>query len=511
MEALKDLDDALCLVFLFSTLPRVGLVKSEHIAKCHRLASEFQHYVMASRSLRKAFVSIKGIYYQASIRGQDVTWVVPHAFSQDRPHDVDFRVMGTFLEIYETLVRFVNLRLYKELNLVYPPAIDKEREDGAAGLAAFVIESTAEIVNRVAAEDKDSGANGTATNAKGKLLKSLAKKIATLDPALAGSGTDADEDAANDGAEATDADSGVPQPVAAPVDASERLPALQDDSVVFEPTAVDDDARMASGSNHATLFAGLVFFLSREVPRAPLEFVIRSCGGTVGWEPTSGAGSPFSATDARITHMVVDRTGSPPPPPPGADPAAWARREFLQPQWVFDSLNAAKLLRTRGYHPGEELPAHLSPFVQKDALGLAYVPPEAKAVEATDGANGVEGDADAAEDVSESEGEDDLDDEEESGEDEAVYEAELKAESAGLTLSEYLTKNSGEAAAAAAAANSDEKKKKKSPADTAAARRQRAAAKERAEEVELAKSVMSRKARDLYDRVDYSRKRRLEE
>ena len=39
---------------------------------------EFMHYIMASKSLKKVFISIKGIYYQAEIMNQTITWVVPH-------------------------------------------------------------------------------------------------------------------------------------------------------------------------------------------------------------------------------------------------------------------------------------------------------------------------------------------------------------------------------------------------------------------------------------------------
>src|SRR4051812_18090284 len=40
------------------------------------------------------------------------------------------------------------------------------------------------------------------------------------------------------------------------------------------------------------LFSKLIFFLSRETPRYVLEFVIRSFGGQVAWDPTAGEGSP---------------------------------------------------------------------------------------------------------------------------------------------------------------------------------------------------------------------------
>ena len=53
------------------------------VENCFRLASEWQLYVMHSRSLRKAFLSIKGVYYQAEVMDQTVTWLVPYQFTQN--------------------------------------------------------------------------------------------------------------------------------------------------------------------------------------------------------------------------------------------------------------------------------------------------------------------------------------------------------------------------------------------------------------------------------------------
>lgn len=39
------------------------------------------------------------------------------------PSDVDFRVMLVFVEFYETLLEFVNFKLYNSLNLKYPPQV----------------------------------------------------------------------------------------------------------------------------------------------------------------------------------------------------------------------------------------------------------------------------------------------------------------------------------------------------------------------------------------------------
>ncbi|CAG2234125.1 NOP7 [Mytilus edulis] len=55
--------------------------KLDHIVK-ERLTVEFMHYVIASKSLRKVFISIKGIT-QAEIMGQTISWVVPHKLGYD--------------------------------------------------------------------------------------------------------------------------------------------------------------------------------------------------------------------------------------------------------------------------------------------------------------------------------------------------------------------------------------------------------------------------------------------
>lgn len=83
IDAVRDIDDALCMIFLFSSLPSNDRVSPSLIANCSRLAAEWQLYVMHSRSLRKVFLSIKGIYYQAEVMDQDVTWLVPYQFTQN--------------------------------------------------------------------------------------------------------------------------------------------------------------------------------------------------------------------------------------------------------------------------------------------------------------------------------------------------------------------------------------------------------------------------------------------
>ena len=86
-----------------------------------RLWNEFEVYLMASHAIKKCFLSVKGIYYQAEIKGQQVTWLVPYQFTQHLPVDVDYSIMTTFLEFYHTLLRFINFKLYQELGMPYPP------------------------------------------------------------------------------------------------------------------------------------------------------------------------------------------------------------------------------------------------------------------------------------------------------------------------------------------------------------------------------------------------------
>ena len=123
-DALNDLDDALSLVCLFASCPSSKDLKIsvDMIRASEKLWHEFEVYLMASRSIRKAFLSIKGIYYQAEIKGQEVTWLVPYQFTQHLPSDVDYSIMVTFLEFYHTLMRFVNFKLYQEIGISYPPS-----------------------------------------------------------------------------------------------------------------------------------------------------------------------------------------------------------------------------------------------------------------------------------------------------------------------------------------------------------------------------------------------------
>ncbi len=66
MDALRDLDDPLSLAALFAVLPaeaRYG-IPTRTVEASRRLMLEWQAYCVRAHALRRAFVSVKGIYFQ---------------------------------------------------------------------------------------------------------------------------------------------------------------------------------------------------------------------------------------------------------------------------------------------------------------------------------------------------------------------------------------------------------------------------------------------------------------
>ena len=120
-----------------------------------------------------------------------------------------------------------------------------------------------------------------------------------------------------------------------------------------------------------TFFKGLKFFLGREIPREPLVFMIRAFGGEASWDSTVAPGSTYEIDDKSITHQICDR-------PRDTVDMKHVDRFYIQPQWVFDSINRRELLPVHKYFVGEALPPHLSPFVSEDRRVGDYIPPEEK-------------------------------------------------------------------------------------------------------------------------------------
>ncbi|KAG8718468.1 mRNA-binding ribosome synthesis protein nop7 [Ceratobasidium sp. 394] len=476
IDALRDIDDALCLIHLFAALPTSPQIPSSLIANCTRLSAEWQLYVIRTHSLRKVFLSIKGVYFQAEVMGQTISWLVPYQFTQPIPPDVDARVMLTFVELYQTLLGFVFFKLYSDISLVYPPPLNLDKDEAGAGVGAFTLED-------IVAEQEQTPVAPTAKKVEvdGKMVTNKDVKRAIIDIAAAPLSPQPTIPSTNTGAEATPT----------------NVDTLPDDFIVQPSKSAENDGAplltmrdlSVLPSTTSLLFSHLTIFLARETPRPLLEFVIRAHGGRVGWPATLGAGSPFTEDDPSITHVIVDR-----PLAPGQS-APVGRRKHVQPQWVIDSVNAGKVLVEDVYAQGKTLPPHLSPFGE----GSSTYVPEA----------GGEGAAEGAVEESESEDEDEDKpmDEEEAPEkpeparpalaaaaaapnDQALRRAaEIEAERAGT---EYATFE----ADLKKAIKTQAKIKEPEPAEIVD------------NETEMNKMMMSNKQRKLYERMKFGERKR---
>ncbi|TCD63394.1 mRNA-binding ribosome synthesis protein nop7 [Steccherinum ochraceum] len=474
IDAVRDIDDALCMIFLFASLPSDGKVSASLVENCARLAAEWQLYVMHTRSLRKVFLSIKGVYYQAEVLDQTVTWLVPYQFTQSIPSDVDVRVMLTFLELYQTLLGFVFFKLYTDAGLVYPPPLDAKKDESAAGIGAFSLQDA-----RAISQQSDSAQNQT-TNTAGPDGKRVSSKNVrqTIKSIQASSADDVDVEMENSEPSPADADEEefVPHASSSNPAESADLPTLQSLSTLPQ-------------SSSAKLFAPYTFWLSRETSRPIFEFLVRSFGGKIGWPVTSGSGSPVEASDDSITHVIIDRPLVVKEDETDEERDRRQRRKYVQPQWVVDCINAGKILLEDLYAQGKTLPPHLSPF---EAREDAYDP---TANVDAGGAVSIEED-DEAEDA-----EDAMDEDDETPEHAALKAAANAQDDAALRAAEL------EAEAAGVDFGSFEKAAKKATTKT----KQKAISQEETAEEDMNKMMMSNKQRKLYERMKHSQKKRDQE
>ena len=349
-DAVRDLDDALCTIYLFAALPAQRSVKANETELCLRLTREWEALMVHTHSVKKVFVSIKGIYYQCEVYGERTTWLVPHRFSQEMPRDVDFKLMGTFVEFYTTMMKFVLFKLYHMRGLQYPPKFDQTLENDGAHLAAVALRSEASG-NRVALTGAEAGAPTALNGSKG----TNAKESGMHNSASAG---ESSEQKGNKNSSVR-----------------EKLESVVANAVMEDGEENDEEAKGGvygvtgdsttggagtEDTSHHLLFSGLSFFASREVPRESLELCILSLGGRLGW---AGEGSPYAEDNQSITHHIVDRP---------TVKQSFDTREYIQPQWVYDCMNSNFLIPVKRYAVGSTLPPHLSPFVNDNDEG--YIP-----------------------------------------------------------------------------------------------------------------------------------------
>lgn len=491
VDSLRDLDDALSMLFLFANIPSSQNIAPEITSHCARLCAEWQLYVMRTRCLRKVFLSIKGIYFQAVVYGQEVTWLVPYMFTQQVPTDVDFRVMMTFLELYQTLMGFVLFKLYADENLVYPPKLDEDKDNQGAGFGSLVLmPADAEVLmgqegERPVDEKAEAAASNALVRKDGKKLsaRDVKRQIAHLSHSQTADEAEVEEAVpALDTGAMSDTEDASFVPHAAASAEGDQL------------TTLDDLQEQAGDEVLPQLFGRYVFYISRECPRTVIEFILRSFGAlpaNIGWDAVAGAGSQVDESDERITHHIIDR-----PAEQGKAFTHPGRRVYVQPQWIVDCANRRSLLPTEPYRPGAALPPHLSPFVddRETARRGGYVPAEAQAALGLD-----------TEPVDEDEDEDE--DEEEAAPStraalQALLDDPLDAQKSGLLEAAEL-----EAEAAGGEDALVEVRAKYASARKAAQKKQRTSAKPLSEEAEardMAKTLLSNKQRKLYQRIGNS-------
>ncbi|KAG9785233.1 Pescadillo-like protein [Exophiala dermatitidis] len=526
VDALRDLDDALSLLFLFANLPSTSAVPAKVIARCQRLTHEFEHYLIATHSLRKSFLSIKGIYYQATIQGQDIMWLVPYKFVQRITQDVDYRIMGTFVEFYCTLLGFVNYKLYTSIGLVYPPKFDVASDERGAELAAFTLQGH-QVAGAIAPKEEE---QKTLTNGHGlaqnpEEIQAQIAKIAEQDVV--------EDDTNQDEAPEEPADDGT-------IDTFK--PAAPEGDILPQPDLSGDEA--------ASLFSNFTFFISREAPRHPIEFLLRAFGcKRIGWDTVLGDGAfTHDETDPRITHQIVDRPALAQPLPAlqgqtdNKDQTLQAvkpgfiipGRTYVQPQWIWDCINEGKLLRTDLYAPGATLPPHLSPWVRPTSgqydprATLEEQEPEGEAdqdvaeeeEEVEEGSDDEEDESDQEEDESEDEDEEvdagDMDvagSEEESeeedqevdgfagfGDDDAASDASSELDEEAQHQKELEAEALGKPVPVAKSKEDAQKAKARKARETAQSKKE--------EEIERQKMMMSNKKRKLFEKMQYSNNKR---
>lgn len=388
LDALRDLDDPLNMLFLFANMPATNAVSHRATAQALKLANQWLAYVAKQRLISKVFVSIKGVYYEAQVKGQDVRWLVPFKFPANIPSDVDFRIMSTFLEFYSTMVHFVLYKLYSDADLVYPPPIDADKLKGIGGLSAYVLQTKDQMPVAVQPEAP------AASVAAKQLSEEEINEAKKADQAVE------EEDAA-----AAEAESVDDVELDAFTSTSSRTPG----DLLSQPSEY---------SERSSMFEGLTFYVGREVPLDILELCILAAGGKLVSEialddlKLSDPAKYKTLDLSAITHHIVDR-------PKLAQKLA--NRTYIQPQWVFDSINNGLLVSVNAYAPGETLPPHLSPWGDAGS----YNPTAPSKDEETDD-----------EDVSDSnsDGNDGDDGNEEADED--VEQKELEMEAKGVQFSE---------------------------------------------------------------------------
>lgn len=164
------------------------------------------------------------------------------------------------------------------------------------------------------------------------------------------------------------------------------------------------------------------------------------------------------------------------------------KRYYIQPQWVFDSINRRELVPVHDYFVGKVLPPHLSPFMPDERRIGDYIPPEEQEILGMKAKDEAKADEDQDDDEEDDEAEEEAEEEEdmeESDDDSNAEEEEEEAES-GAKMSVEVGKTE----------HVDVNKTKKAMDE---------------EEMRLRKMMIKNKHRGLYRSMMKARKKRVNE
>jgi pescadillo protein len=267
--------------------------------------------------------------------------------------------MNTFLDFHLTLLGFVLYRLYTNLGLHYPPPLDEASDEAGIHLASVVLEpikleedggeeKKKVKVNSVTADEAPLKSTPSKQSETQRESEEKLKNINNIIKKAESKQKQADqkeEDVVEEGIEVDLVDGNADLEGKENKDNEEKV-----NEAVAQQTE-SDMAEFAQKEQGNKTFEHCVIFLSREVPQHAMEFIIRSAGGVVSWQ---GKNAPLLEKSDTFTHQLVDRK---------AQTHTHIGRDYVQPQWVVDSLNEQHLLAVDEYRPGMRLPAHLSPFV----------------------------------------------------------------------------------------------------------------------------------------------------
>jgi pescadillo protein len=201
----------------------------------------------------------------------------------------------------------------------------------------------------------------------------------------------------------------------------------------------------------------------------------------VGWDADD---SPISVRDKTITHHIVDRNVL-----PSSFKSLPTNREHIQPQWIVDCSNFHVLLSCSKYAVGQSLPPHLSPFVDNEEEG--YKPKYLQEIERV--RNGELVEEEVSEDEMEEEEDVDLEVLVKSSSDKKEAEEESGDDADG-------SKEKG-----------DEDSEEEEDIQTLQRKEEGHREVQELEAKELAKLMMSKKGKHLYDRMQYGKSKKEEQ